>query len=221
MITEDILAIVSHPDDETFGCGATLSLHELRGEKVSVLCLTCNPLDRKKEFLNASTKLGVSETIIWENEEIIADSKTIRRVSDVIVKKRPKIVITHLPFDYHREHKITFKVVKEAIEWAGHTTINKHPWVVKKLYLMEVNTLIPSPHVIVDVSECFEKKMQAIKAYTTQLKKFSWGYYQKINLKKAEMRGVQGRCMYAEAFLLEPIAQNGPFFPEKSTKSLL
>ena len=112
-------------------------------------------------------------------------------------------------------------VVKEAIEWAGHTTIYKRPWVVKKLYLMEVNTLIPSPHVIVDVSECFDKKIQAIEAYTTQLIKFPWGYYQKISLKKAEMRGVQGGCKYAEAFLLEPITQNSPFFPEKSTKSLL
>lgn len=221
MMNEDILAIVSHPDDETFGCGATLSLHEIRGEKVSVLCLTSNPLDRKKEFLDATRRLGVSDSIIWDNKEIEADFKTIRRISDVIVEKRPKIVITHLPFDYHKEHKITFRVVKEAIEWAGHTTIYKYPWVVKKLYLMEVNTLIPSPHVIVDVSECFDKKIRAMEAYTTQLKKFPWGYYQKINLKKAEMRGVQGGCKYAEAFLLEPITQNSPFFPEKSTKSLL
>jgi LmbE family N-acetylglucosaminyl deacetylase len=217
----NILAIASHPDDETFGCGATLSLHELQGTRVGVLCLSCNPLDRKNEFLNAINQLGISESIIWENEDIIANSLTIKKVSNIIVEKRPKIVITHLPFDYHREDKTTFTIVKEAIEWAAHTTIYKNPCIVEKLYLMEVNTLIPTPHVIVDVTECFDKKMKAIEAYTTQLKKFSWGYYQKVNLKKAEMRGVQGGCMYAEAFMLEPIAHNSPFFPEKNTKSLL
>jgi hypothetical protein len=63
--------------------------------------------------------------------------------------------------------------------------------------------------------------MKAVEAYPTQLAKFDWGYYQKQNKKKAEFRGVQGNCEYAEAFLVEPTAQNGPFFPQKSTANLL
>ncbi len=38
--------------------------------------------------------------------------------------------------------------------------------------------------------------------------------------KKAELRGVQGGCGYAEAFLVEPLTENSPFFPEKATRSL-
>ena len=34
--------------------------------------------------------------------------------------------------------------------------------------------------------------------------------------KKAKLRGVQGGCNYAEAFLVEPIAENSPFFPKKT-----
>jgi LmbE family N-acetylglucosaminyl deacetylase len=216
----DILAVVSHPDDETFGCGGTLALHAMQEKIVDVLCLTCNPIERKSEILDAVGELGVADTIVWENQTISVDSLTIRSISDVIVEKRPQIVITHLPFDYHREHKMTFQVVKEAIEWAGHSTIYDEPWVIKQLLLMEVNTLIPMPHVIVDITEAMQNKIKAIKAYNTQLAKFSWGYYEKSNIKKAEIRGIQGVCEFAEAFLIEPTAKNSPFFPNKSTKSL-
>jgi len=64
-------------------------------------------------------------------------------------------------------------------------------------------------------------KTAAIDAYVTQLAKFQWGYYQRFMEKKAELRGIQGGCRFAEAFLEEPIAQNSPFYAEKSTKSLL
>ena len=47
-----ILAVVSHPDDETFGCGGTLSLHSKLGENVDVLCLTCNPPEREHEIIS-------------------------------------------------------------------------------------------------------------------------------------------------------------------------
>jgi LmbE family N-acetylglucosaminyl deacetylase len=216
-----LMAIVSHPDDETFGCGGTLALHAMQGNQVDVLCMTCYPFERKRELITATKELGVYAPIIFESKTINHDIRTIRMVSDMIVEKRPQVVITHLPFDYHREHKMTFEVVKEAIEWAGHTTIYDKPVVVERLLLMEVNTLIPIPHVIVDVSESIEKKNKAINIYNTQIAKFSWGYYQKFNIKKAELRGVQGKCNFAEAFLSEPIVQNSPFFPGKNIKNLL
>jgi LmbE family N-acetylglucosaminyl deacetylase len=216
-----LMAIVSHPDDETFGCGGTLALHAMQGNQVDVLCMTCSPLERKRELLTAVAELGVLTPIIFENKTINLDKKTIRMVSEKIVEKRPQVVITHIPFDYHREHKTTFEVVKEAIEWAGHSTIYDKPMVVERLLLMEVNTLIPIPHVVVDISESIEKKNKAINVYTTQLAKFSWGYYQKFNIKKAELRGIQGRCSFAEVFLTEPIVQNSPFISMKSIKSLI
>ena len=86
---------------------------------------------------------------------------------------------------------------------------------------MEVNTLIPTPHVVVDVTDAFERKMEAVGCYASQLAKFPWEYYQRFNARKAELRGVQGGCSHAEAFQEEPLAQNSPFFVKRSTKDLL
>ena len=215
-----MLAIVSHPDDETFGCGGTLAAHA-DNAPVDVLCLTCNPPERREELFSAAQTLGLGEPTVFDDLHVGNSPSLIRLVSDVIVEKNPGVVITHLPFDYHREHRAAYKAVKEAVEWAAHTTTYHKPCLVERLLLMEVNTLIPQPHVIVDVAGAMDRKMEAVERYTSQLAKFPWGYYQKYNMKKAELRGVQAGCMYAEAFLEEPVPSNSPFYEAKATRSLL
>jgi len=215
-----LLAIVSHPDDETFGCGGTLAKHAESGIDTSVLCLSCNPEHRKKEFTAATKELGIESTI-WMNKTLNPNPDLIKRIADHIDEKRPKTVITHLPFDYHREHKLCYKAVKEAIEWAAHTTMYTDAWQTKRLLLMEVNTLIPTPSVLLDISDTFTKKMKAINQYTTQLDKFPWKYYQRLNTKKAELRGVQCNVEYAEAFTEESLPSNSPFYQKKASDHLV
>lgn len=211
-----LLAIVSHPDDETFGCGGTLAKHALEGKETRVLCLTCNPGERREEFFNAILALGVDGDL-FEKSHVEYGSELIREIADYIDEFRPSTVITHIPFDYHREHKACYNVVKEAIEWAAHTTMYEDAWLVDRLLLMEVNTLIPQPHVLVDVSDVFDRKMNAIAEHISQTTKFPWGYYQKVNQKKAELRGAQCDVEYAEAFIEESLPSDGPFYTVKST----
>ena len=215
-----LLAIVSHPDDETFGCGGTLGKHVTMGVDTNILCLTCNPPKRKNEFKAATDILGVNSEN-WMNQDIDNVNDLIHKIADQIDGLRPKTVITHVPIDYHREHRICYKLVKEAIEWAAHTTIYDEAWQVERLLLMEVNTLIPSPSVLVDVSDFFDLKMEAINQYSSQLAKFPWGYYQSFNRKKAELRGIQSNVKYAEAFIEESLPRNSPFYSEKSTNLLV
>jgi LmbE family N-acetylglucosaminyl deacetylase len=216
-----ILVVVAHPDDETLGCGGTLALHANKGQSVEVLCLTCDPPVRRGEYIQASKALGVAEPTIFMDKEVTPSNSLTRRISDVIVSRRPRVIVTHLPFDYHREHKLVYGTVKEATEWAAHTTAYPEPWLVDRLLLMEVNTLIPSPHVLVDVTESFGKKMEALRYYKSQLGKFPWSYYERFSLKKAELRGTQADCGFAEAFLEEPLAKCSPFYEAKRTESVL
>ncbi len=213
-----ILAVVSHPDDETFGCGGTLALHS---GVANVLFLTCTPRGRRVELEGACKALGLVEPIVFMEDSVVTSREGVKKIADVIVAERPSVVVTHVPFDYHAEHRAAYEAVKEAVEWAAHTTTYSHPHLVGRLLLMEVNTLIPTPHVLVDISATMGKKRDAIAAYETQLAKFSWGYYQRFTEKKAELRGAQSDCAYAEAFIEEPLAENGPFYEAKSTRNLL
>ncbi len=217
----NILAIISHPDDETFGCGGTLALHASKGHDVGVLCLTCSPSERRSELERAASILGVDEPIIFQKERLADGPETIRRISDVIVERRPEVVLTHVPFDYHREHRLAHELVKEAVEWAAHTTTYEEPWLVDRLLLVEINTLIPTLHVLVDISDVYDLKAEAIEAYKSQVAKFDWRYYQRFDRSKAELRGVQGNCRYAEAFMEETLPRNSPFYVDKATQSLI
>jgi len=197
-----------------------LALNARRGGFSKVICLTSDPPERGEELRAACRALGIEEPIIMGLDEISADGGVIKRVSDHIASLRPDVVITHLPTDYHRDHRETYEVVKEAVEWAAHTTTYEEPWLVGRLLLMEVNTLISSPHVLLDVSDVWSLKEAAVECYPTQLAKFEDGYYQRFTRAKAELRGVQGGCGYAEAFIEEPLQRNGPFYAEKASKSL-
>ena len=197
-----------------------MALNARRGGFSKVICLTSDPPERGEELRAACQALGIEEPIIMGLDEISADGGVIKRVSDHIASLRPDVVITHLPTDYHRDHRETYEVVKEAVEWAAHTTTYEEPWLVGRLLLMEVNTLISSPHVLLDVSDVWSLKEAAVECYPTQLAKFEDGYYQRFTRAKAELRGVQGGCGYAEAFIEEPLQRNGPFYAEKASKSL-
>ena len=215
-----VMAVVSHPDDETFGCGGTLARHVSAGVDTRVICLTCNPVERRAEFEAATDVLGASSSI-WMNENVAPSPDLIRELADVIDEARPRVVITHVPFDYHREHKACYEVVKEAVEWAAHTTMYEDAWQVERLLLMEVNTLIPNPSVYVDISGSFGLKMGAVEKYSSQLAKFPWGYYERFNRKKAELRGAQCDVDFAEAFIEEALPRNGPFYSRKSSGLLV
>lgn len=216
-----LLAIVAHPDDETLGCGGTLALHAEMGNTVKVLCLTIPSEERREEFREACLTLGVEELKILEEENLKDEPQTVTGISDAIVSNQPAVVITHLGYDYHREHRLASKLVKEAIEWAAHTTTYNEPWVVGSFLQMEVNTLVPNPHVILDITEAFQRKMEALECYQSQLAKFPDGYYRRFTQVKAQLRGTQGGIPYAEAFEEEPLAKNSPFYKHRSTKTLL
>jgi LmbE family N-acetylglucosaminyl deacetylase len=219
-LVKRILVIGSHPDDETFGCGGVLASLSKEGGEVGVFCLTCNPPERREELFKAAEELGIPEPDILVEKEVNLDPDVIKKISDEIIYFKPHVVVTHLPFDYHREHRQTYELVKESIEWAGHTTGYENPWMVERLLLMEINTLIPQPHILIDITDGMVEKMEAIEKFKSQVAKFPSDYYQKFSRKKAELRGIQGDCQYAEAFLEESLPRNGPFYPEKSIKGL-
>jgi LmbE family N-acetylglucosaminyl deacetylase len=63
-----VLAVVAHPDDESFGLGAVLSAFEARGARVCVLCFTHG---------EASTLHGVDGDLAQVRERELADAAAV------------------------------------------------------------------------------------------------------------------------------------------------
>lgn len=76
-----VLAVVAHPDDESFGLGAILDAYVQAGSRVVVMCLTQGEAStiegasdglaavRAAELRNAGVALGVQATELWDHPD--------------------------------------------------------------------------------------------------------------------------------------------------------
>lgn len=218
-MSDSILVVVAHPDDETLGAGGTIRKHVQQGIKVDVICMTGNE-ERNAEMEAACGLLGVRNLYLSQRDDFMIDSSLTNEVIGAILKTRPQIVITHSSEDYNRNHTECARVVDQAVEWASHATIFDNAHRIERIYHMEVNTLHSSPHVQVDITDTYDIAMKALGEHKSQVPK-SDQYYFRLYDARTRLRGVQAACERAEAFTIVLPRHAGPFYPQNSVDSLL
>jgi bacillithiol biosynthesis deacetylase BshB1 len=176
----DILAIAAHPDDIELICGGTLIRAQMLGRSTGILDLAAGELAsrgtpelRAKEAAKAAKVMGVSvrENLGFPDGGIQNTPETRAKVAVVIRKLQPKIVITHSLHGRHPDHPIVAQLVRDACFVAGLKKLDpKVPAhrprkVVHALSYREDNQ---KPTFVVDISDAFEKKLEAIGCYESQ-----------------------------------------------------
>ncbi len=212
------MTVFAHQDDETFSAGGTLAKY---GSKSKAWAVTVTEdSKRKQEFKDACEILGVEPISLGfasvgpHNREDV-----ILKIVRTIRLHKPTFIITHVPFDYHREHRLIHEAVLEAVEWASHTTSEESAFQVHAVFGAETTVLIPFPELYIDISETNEKRLQAIKRYESQSHKGGKGFYSKFHGTRTKLRGIQAEVEDAEAFIRFPISTTGAFKPRKHYKS--
>ena len=88
-----VLAVVAHPDDESFGLGAVLDAWHRAGSRTAVLCLTHGEAStlrattgelaevRAREFSAAAQRLGVTETVLRDYPDGGLDQVCLSRLA--------------------------------------------------------------------------------------------------------------------------------------------
>lgn len=180
----DILVIAAHPDDAELGCGGTIVKHTALGMKVGILDLTRGelgtrgtPQTRDVEAKEASRIMGIT---VRENLHL-ADGffQNDKESQLVIIRKirqyRPDIILANATSDRHPDHGKAAELAYDASFLAGLTKIEtvdsngeiQQAWRPKHVYHYIQSAFI-QPDFIVDVTNEWDKKMDAIKAYRTQ-----------------------------------------------------
>lgn len=179
----DILAIGAHPDDVELGCSGTILRHLSLGQKVGILHLTRGELgtrgsmgQREKEAAMAAKILGVHvlETLDFADGFFANDKDHQLKLIQMIRKFCPDIILANALDDRHPDHGRAGWLVEEAGFLSGlrriETRLNgeiQQPWRAKAIYHY-VQAYRHQPDVIVDVSEFWNKRMEAVKAYKSQ-----------------------------------------------------
>lgn len=176
----DVLAIAAHPDDMELICGGTLIRAHALGRSTGILDLAAgemasrgSPELRAKEAAKAAKVMGVSvrENLGLPDGGIQNTPETRAKVAVVIRRLQPKIVITHSLHGRHPDHPIVAQLVRDACFVAGlkkvepSVPIHRPLKVIHALSFREDNE---KPTFVVDITEAFEKKLEAIGCYESQ-----------------------------------------------------
>ncbi|MBM3920924.1 MAG: bacillithiol biosynthesis deacetylase BshB1 [Sphingomonadales bacterium] len=179
----DILAFGAHPDDVELAAGGTLIHHIKAGAKVVVVDLTAGELGtrgnaetRAAEAEESRKIMGVDSRInlglrdgLFENDE----ASLIKVVAE-IRHFRPRVVMANALTDRHPDHGRAATLVGRACFLAGLPKVLTHNdgieqavWRPDAVYHYIQDRYI-KPDFVVDISDSFSQKMQAIRAFATQ-----------------------------------------------------
>lgn len=179
----DILVFAAHPDDAELSCGGTILSHVARGKKVGIVDFTRGemgtrgtPEIRDAEAAAAAEVLGLSvrENLRFADVLFTNDHAHQLKVVEMIRKYQPEIILANAVRDRHPDHGKASKMVSEAVFLAGLKKIETHSegtaqdiWRTKNVYHY-IQTDFITPDIVVDVSEFWEQRMEAVKAYKSQ-----------------------------------------------------
>ncbi len=213
-----IMTIFAHQDDETFSAGGVLAKYGVYGNSFA-LSVTSDP-KRKDEFDMACNTLN-TQPIKFDFSDVTPSNiiEIKSKIKEIILEIRPDIIITHIDFDYHYEHRMVRAAVEEAVEWASHNTnpeIDAHQ--VNSLWETETTILIPFPEYHIDITEVFDKKLEAIKIYESQSHKGGENFYSEFHSTRTRLRGIQAGVIHAEVFNIVKISKTGSFKPQNHLK---
>ncbi len=176
----DLLAIAPHPDDAELLCGGTLILAADQGHKTAILDLTAGELGskgtpeiRRRESEKAAEVLGISQRKMLglPDAGIANNDETRARLVEVIRELRPQAVILPYFEGRHPDHRVASKLGYDACFFAG---LKNYPAAgephrpAKLLYAIAYREHVMKPTFVVDTSDVFERKLEAIRCYSSQ-----------------------------------------------------
>ncbi len=175
-----ILAIAAHRDDVELTCGGTLILAGRRGQRTAIIDLTRGEMGtrgsaslRQAEAERAGAVLGVAErdTLGLPDAGIENTPATREALAVMIRRLRPKVVIAPALDGRHPDHRITAQLVRDACFVAGLARVAPdvpphRP--LKILHSLTYRQDFVRPTFVVDVSDVFETKLEAVRCYSSQ-----------------------------------------------------
>jgi N-acetylglucosamine malate deacetylase 1 len=222
-----VLAIQAHPDDAEIFCSGTLALLKDNGFKIVIATMTpggmggvsLNEADtaeiRKQEAALAAASLGADYYCLEQRDGYVFDTAEARiKVTSLIRNVNAGVVFTHLPYDYHPDHRACSSIVEAGTILATLPNVPTEELPSKLTPLLyysapfgftdHMGCLIPDPTFFIDITEKFEIKKIMLSFHESQKEVMKrmfnmtdfFGDMRNSDLKIGKMAGVK----YAEAY---------------------
>jgi LmbE family N-acetylglucosaminyl deacetylase len=216
-VTEIVLAIVAHPDDEVLGAGGTLARHAARGDQVHLLFLADGTRSRGADeravarrtqaARSAASALGACEPTFLQLPDNRLDQTDlldiIQAIEPTIRNLEPGTIYTHHTADLNIDHVLCHRAVLTACRPMSHSSV-------RRIYGMEIpsstewstpnaaNAFLPTR--FVDISATAGAKRRALEAYAEEMRPFPHPRSLEAIDSLAAWRGASAGLRAAEAF---------------------
>ena len=225
-MSQNILVVAAHPDDEVLGCGGTIARHADHGDKVTILLAAegatsrgsqgnHNKYKRELDSLAKSAQLssdilGASELIHLDLPDNRLDSldllDIVKYIEDVSLKAQPDLVYVHHSGDLNIDHRILNQAVITAFRpLPGSRDITLLAYEVSSSteWQPPSSSFSPfCPNWFIDITDQWERKLKALNIYQQEMR--PWPHSRSVQSLEylARLRGSQIGRQYAEAFCL-------------------
>ncbi|MNW25049.1 1D-myo-inositol 2-acetamido-2-deoxy-alpha-D-glucopyranoside deacetylase [compost metagenome] len=186
-MTQRILVILPHPDDEAFGLSGTLASYIQQGYEVTYACLTLGemgrnmgippfanrvtlPKIRKQELQESCDAIGIQDlrmlgfhdkTIEFEDQPYLD-----RVISELLEELTPELVFTFYPgYSVHPDHDATGAAVIRTI---ARMSAESRPTVQCLAFSRDCEQVLGKPDVEYDVRAYLQQKVASIRAHRSQ-----------------------------------------------------
>ena len=217
-MSETVLVVVAHSDDESISMAGTIQKHVSKGDKVFVISMTdgvgsrkgtnnSDTVKRKKASDKASKILGFEWGECFSFSDNAMDSypllEIVRAVELVKERYKPTLVYTHSSADLNIDHKVVVNAVL--------TAFRPQPMeICKEIRLFEVPsatnygnpsiTSTFSPNLFVNITNQWSAKVDALNAYSAEMREYPHTRSIQGIKNLASQRGNQVGYDLAEAF---------------------
>lgn len=179
----DVLAFAAHPDDVELSAGGTVCTLTQQGYRVGVVDLTRGELgsrgtpelrDQEAAHAAAVMKLSMRENIGLPDGQIDNSHQNQLKLIRVIRRHRPHIVLIGALECRHPDHGAATRLCIDALFYAGLRKVEtrfdgdpQEPWRPHHV-LHYMQTIDFEPTFVVDVSDVWEQRIEALRAFKSQ-----------------------------------------------------
>ncbi|GAB4126163.1 MAG: bacillithiol biosynthesis deacetylase BshB1 [Raineya sp.] len=174
----DLLVFAAHPDDAELSCSGTIAAHIAMNKKVGIIDLTQGELGtrgtaqtRKEEAEVASQIMGLHlrQNLGFADGFFKNDKEHQLAIIKKIREFQPEIVLSNAITDRHPDHGKAAQLVRDACFLAGLAKIETGQLAHRPKHLYHfIQDQYIIPDFVMDISDFWEVKKQAILAYKTQ-----------------------------------------------------
>ncbi len=179
----DILAVGAHPDDVEMCVGGILIKSRMKGYRTAILDLTAGEKgtrgtaqDRLREAECSARKLDLCIRLNLGLPDALFDvnMQAAVRVAGVYRLLKPSVLLLNAPEERHPDHEKACDICRSAvfisglrrieIRWDGKSLSPYKP----RAYFFYIQFIPLEPTFLVDISDVWDKKIEALKCYRSQ-----------------------------------------------------